>query len=134
MLKASLTGLPAFLVYFGAALCLVGAYAAVYIRITPHREFELIRQGNASAITAFLGTLLGFALPVASASAHSVSFLDFVIWAAIAGIAQSAAFLIARLSLPMLSTRIAAGEIGAGLWLGGLSLIVGLLNAASMVS
>ena len=57
-----------------------------------------------------------------------------MIWAAIAGIAQSAAFLIARLSLPMLSTRIAAGEIGAGLWLGGLSLIVGLLNAASMVS
>lgn len=134
MLRAYLTGLPAFLVYFGAALGLVGVYAALYVRITPHREFELIRQGNASAITAFLGTLLGFALPVASASAHSVSFLDFVIWSAIAGIAQLVAYLLARLSLPGLSARIAAGEVGAGLWLGGLSLVVGLLNAASMVS
>ena len=44
MILQSLAGLPAFLVYFCTALIAVVAYLFVYTRVTPHDEFQLIRD------------------------------------------------------------------------------------------
>jgi len=44
MILQSLAGLPAFLVYFCTALVAVVAYLFVYTRVTPHDEFQLIRD------------------------------------------------------------------------------------------
>lgn len=125
-------GLPAFLAYFGSGLAMLVIFAAVYTLVTPQKELSLIRAGNATAAVAYLGALIGFSLPLASAAANSVSLIDFVLWAAIGGIIQLVAFGIATLTQSGLSRRITAGEMGAGLWAGGLALIVGLLNAACM--
>lgn len=125
-------GLPAFLAYFGTGAALIVIFAVLYSRVTPHRELGLVREGNASAATAYLGALLGFSLPLASAAANSVSIIDFIIWAAIGGIVQLAAFGIATVGQKGLSARIAAGETAAGLWAGGIALITGVLNAACM--
>ena len=73
---ASLAGLPAFLAYFGLALALLAAYCAIYVQLTPHPEFALIRQNNAAAALAFGGSLLGFCLPLHAAITHSVGLLD----------------------------------------------------------
>ena len=81
-------GLPAFLGYFAIGLAAYGAFALVYTAITPHREVELIRAGNMAAVTAFLGAILGFSLPLASAAANSVSIIDYIIWAVIGILAQ----------------------------------------------
>ena len=125
-------GLPAFLAYFGSGLLLLVVFAALYSLVTPHKELTLIRAGNSTAAVAYLGALVGFSLPLASAAANSVSIVDFVIWAAIGGIIQLLAFGIAVLTQPGLSRRITDGETGAGLWTGGVALVVGLLNAACM--
>ena len=39
----------AFLQYLVAALLLLAAFLAVYVRVTPYNEFELIGQNNAAA-------------------------------------------------------------------------------------
>jgi len=126
------SGLPAFLAYFGTGAALIIAFALLYSLVTPHREFLLVRDGNVAAATAWLGALVGFSLPLASAAANSVSIVDFIIWAAIGGIIQLAAFAIAAVVQKGLSTRITAGETAAGLWAGGVALITGLHNAACM--
>lgn len=126
------SSLPAFLAYFGTGVVLLVVFALLYSMVTPHKEHALMRAGNSAAATAYLGALLGFSLPLASAAANSVSIVDFVIWAAIGGVAQLAAFGLAALSQKGLSGRISAGEMSAGLWAGGIALIVGLLNAACM--
>ena len=126
------TGLPAFLSYFGTGVALIIIFSLIYKLVTPHKELALMRDGNAAAATAYLGALLGFSLPLAAAAANSVSLVDFVIWAAIGGVIQLAAFGLASLAQKELSARIAAGEIGAGLWAGGVAVITGLLNAACM--
>lgn len=46
MILQSLAGLPAFLVYFCTGLIAVVAYLFVYTRITPHNEFQLIRDNE----------------------------------------------------------------------------------------
>ena len=124
--------LPAFLAYFGTGAALIIAFALLYSLVTPHREFSLVRDGNVAAATAWLGAMVGFSLPLASAAANSDSIVDFIIWAAIGGIVQLAAFGSAAAAQKGLSARITAGETAAGLWAGGVALITGLLNAACM--
>ncbi len=125
-------GLPAFLLYFVLGLAFYALFTLAYTALTPHKEIALIRSGNPAAVTAFLGTLLGFSLPLASAAANSVSIVDFIIWSVVGGLAQVLAFFLASLTLPGLHNRITNGEISAGLWSGGVALAVGILNAACM--
>jgi putative membrane protein len=71
MILQSLAGLPAFLVYICTAIIAVVAYLSVYTRVTPHNEFQLIRDNGPAAAIALGLRLLGFTLPVMSAIAHA---------------------------------------------------------------
>src|SRR5438105_13299794 len=88
MILQSLAGLPAFLVYFCTAVLAVVAYLFVYTRVTPHNEFQLIRDNDPAAAIALGLSLLGFVLPVVSAIAHSANVVDCLIWSMIARIVQ----------------------------------------------
>jgi putative membrane protein len=131
---ASLQGLPAFLVYFLVAAILCGTYVMIYTRITRHDEFLLIETGNTAAAVAFGMSLLGFAMPLASAIANSASLIDVVVWGIVALLVQTGLYFVARWRMPAVSDKIAAGDMAAALWLGFLSLGGGLLNAASMTT
>jgi hypothetical protein len=52
MILQSLAGLPAFLVYFCTAIVAVVAYLFIYTRVTPHDEFQLIRDNDPAAAIA----------------------------------------------------------------------------------
>ena len=133
MILQSLAGLPAFLVYFCTALVAVAAYLFIYTRVTPHDEFQLIRDNDPAAAIALGLSLLGFTLPLVSAIAASANVWDCLIWAAIALIVQIIVFFIVKIPVPNLSQRIAAGELAAAIWLGLASLAAGALNAACMI-
>src|SRR6476660_874780 len=126
MILQSLAGLPAFLVYFCTGLIAIVAYLYVYTRITPHNEFQLIRDNEPAAAIALGLSLLGFVAPLVSAIAHSANVLDCLIWAVIA-------LFLVKVPVPNLSARIAAGELAPAIWLGLSSLAAGLLNAACMI-
>jgi putative membrane protein len=132
MLIQSLAGLPAFLAYFCTAFVVVILYLAIYMWVTPHDEFELIRQNVPGAAIALGLSLLGFALPVASSIAHAQNLLECVLWSIIALIVQIIVYFVVRIPVHDLSRRIAAGEIAPAIWLGVSSLAAGTLNAASM--
>ena len=130
--QLSLGGIDNFLAYFGMALVLLALFVAVYVRVTPHREIALIREGNLAASLSLSGAMLGFVIPLASAITHSVAWWDMLLWGAIALVVLVLAYLVVRLAVPTLSADIAAGRTAQGLFLGALSLAVGILNAASM--
>ncbi|MCW5593758.1 MAG: DUF350 domain-containing protein [Betaproteobacteria bacterium] len=129
---ASFSGFDDFLAYFAVSLALLVGYVAIYVRVTPHREFELIREGNLAAAFSLSGSLLGFIVPLASAIEYSVGLVDMAIWGAIALVVQISAFVVVKLLIPTLTEDIAAGKQAQGFFLGALSLGVGLLNAACM--
>jgi putative membrane protein len=134
MVLQSLSGLPAFLIYFAVASVLVTAYLFVYTWVTPHDEFALIRDNVPGAAISLGLSIIGFALPVTSSIAHSDGVIDMAIWAIVALIVQIASYFVARIAVPDLSQRIAAGELGPAIWLGAVSVTAGLLNAASMAT
>ena len=126
--------LPHFFAYFGAALLLAAAFLLIYVMITPHREFALIREGNSAAALQLTGTFLGFAIPVAVVIGNSVSIPDMLLWGAVAALVQLAVFfIIARLLFKAISQRIADSCNASGIFVGGMGLGVGVLQAACMV-
>ncbi len=129
---SSLSGVPAFLVYFGLAVVLLLAFTLVYTWVTPHDELALIRANNNAAAVAFGGALIGFALPLSSAIRNSLSLLDYAIWGLVALIVQVLTFLVLRALIRNLPERITQGEMGAAVFAASTAIAVGMLNAACM--
>ena len=127
-----LATLPNFLAYFAAAIVLLAAFVAVYVFITPYDEIRLIRNNNVAAAVSLSGAVLGFAMPIANVIAHSDTLLDLLVWSAIAGLVQLAAWLVARVALPTLKEDIAANRVAPAVLVAALSLTIGLINAACM--
>ena len=132
ILQQSILGILPFFTYLGTSLLLLGVFIAIYVKITPYHEIHLIRAGNASAAASLSGAVLGFAIPLAHAVAQSGNFLDMLLWAGIALVVQLLAYVIVRLLIPSLAKDISEGQVAQGVFLGALSLAIGILNAACM--
>ncbi|MCE4226063.1 DUF350 domain-containing protein [Methylobacterium sp. C25] len=127
-----ISGLPAFLAYFAAALGLVALYILVYITATAHREMALIRAGNTAAALSLGASLIGYALPLSVAIRNAQSILDCIVWGLVALVVQILIYWLVRILLPDLSRRISENEMSAAILLGAASLAGGIVNAASM--
>lgn len=132
MVAGSLSNFPSFAAYFILGTVLTALFLAIYTRITPHRELALIREGNVAAAIALNGGLLGFVIPLASVIAHSATLVDLIVWGIIAMLVQLGGFLIARILMPHLPQAVAEGRISDAAFLAGLSVALGILDAACM--
>lgn len=128
----SLSGVVPFLIYFGTSIAMLLIFMWLYMRMTPVDEVAQIRENNVAASLVFSAAFVGFALPLASAAANSLGYVDFLLWGAIAGIAQLLVYQIFRRFYPLVAERISRGEMAVSTKLAGLSITVGLLNAACM--
>lgn len=115
----------AFLQYFVAALLLLAAFLAVYVRVTPYNEFELIGQNNAAAAISLAGACIGFALPMAAAIYFTHDLIEMIKWAAITGAAQIAVFTLLRRFAP----AIEQGHTAPAIFMCAMSVATGVLNA-----
>jgi putative membrane protein len=128
-----LDGLLNFASYFLSAILMVALFSWAYIKVTPYDEVKLIlEQGNEAAAYALVGAMLGFVLPVAVIIAHSVSWLDYLIWALVAATVQLAVAAVITRGLRRFGQLMVNDLKAAGIVLGGVHLAVGVLNAASM--
>ena len=130
----NLADLQDFLAFFVVAVILTIIFVGVYSTVTRHNEIKLIKEKSTAAAIAFSGSLIGFAMPLASAMMNSVTILEMVVWGVVALIVQIVVYLLVRLPMPRISERITANEVAAGIWLGATSLVAGILNAASMTT
>jgi len=121
-----------FLLFFISASVLTLIFIFVYTRVTRHKELTLIKEKSTAAALAFSGSLIGFALPLASTMINSATVAQMVLWGTVALIVQVLVYLVIRLPMPRISERIEADEMAAGIWLGSCSIVGGILNAAAM--
>lgn len=127
------TGAVNFLLYFGMAAIVLVVFKFLYQLVTPYNEMKLIRSGCTPAAITFSAAMIGFAIPVAKSISQATTPLEFLSWAVLAGVLQILAFVIVRaLLVKDLAARIERGELSVAIYLGSVSIAVGLLNAASM--
>ena len=131
-LMASLQYVDDFLIYLVLALALLAAFAWLYDKVTPYNELTLIRNGNTAAAIAYSGAIIGLALPLASAVAHSVNPVDMVIWGVFALAVQVLVYFLVRRLLPQLNDQIPADRAGPAILLAAMSIGAGIVNAACL--
>ena len=123
----------AFLAYFLGGLSLLLAFMFIYVRLTPYKEYDLIRNGNKTAALALAGNVIGYAVVLHTAIANSVGWLDMVLWGAIGLITQYIAYqIIKRLVIMRWTQHVENDNVAAGILAAAISIAIGLLNAASM--
>ena len=112
-------------------LLLIGALY-IYVWITPHKEFTLIREGNVAAAISVSGAILGLAIPLAFCMAASVSVYEILIWGVVTLVLQIIAFRIVHLFIRDLPQRIERGEISTAILLFSCKLAVAAVTAAAV--
>jgi len=127
-----LTGLPAFAAWLGVSLLLLIVFIGLYVTVTPPREVQLIREGNVSAAVCLSGAMLGFVLPLASAMVHGANLIDFLVWGLIAALVQMLAYVAIRLIFRRMPEDIVEDRLAIAVITAGVSVSVGVLNAAAM--
>lgn len=129
----SLATLPGFLLYFVLGIGLLTLTLTIYMRVTPHDELALIRAGNPAAAIGLGGAILGFALPIASAFAHSVNIVDAVVWGAVATAVQIGVFFaVTKLLGPEWRAAMERGQVAGATLKASVAIAVGMLNAACL--
>jgi putative membrane protein len=129
----SLATLPGFLLYFVLGIGLLTVTLTIYMRVTPHDELAMIRAGNPAAAIALGGALLGFAMPIASAFAHSVNIVDAVVWGAVATAVQIGVFFaVTRLLGSEWRAAMERGQVAGATLKASVAIAVGMLNAACL--
>lgn len=133
MLSDLAPGLVSFAAYFLGCIAYCAAFCGIYTRLTSHDEYSLIvEQHNASAAVAFGSSLVGFAIALAGAVHNTQSAAEFIVWGFVAFATQIVAYLLARIAHPGLSQAIEQNALAAALWLGAVSISIGVLSAACM--
>jgi len=134
ILDSLISGLPRLLGHFVAAAAVHAAGMAVYLRLTPFHELDLVRAGNLAAAITLSGAVIGLAIPLAATLASSVSVADILVWGAVSALLQAAAFGAANLALRDLPARVERGDTAAATIAAATQIAVGILNAGAMAA
>jgi putative membrane protein len=133
ILSALGQGLPMLLLQFLLVLVLLVVGIAIYMAVTPFRERELLRQGNAAAATVLGGALVALAIPLAALLATTGALLDILVWGMVALLLQLLTVAVVFQLLRGMRTMIEAGQVAGAIPLVAAQLAIALLNAAAMV-
>jgi len=123
--SSMLHSIVAFLSYLFTALALLVAFVAIYVRVTPYKEFELIALDNSAVAITLSGAVLGFTFPLVSSIFYTQSLVEMCLWAVITCLVQLGVFVVLRRN----AKRIEEGHIASALMVATFSVAVGLLNA-----
>lgn len=121
-----------YLKYFAVALVMLISFISIYMKITPVPELTLIRKGNYACSVSLVGTMIGFCITLISSMLHTTSLLDFVIWGIGAALIQILVYFMATLLIPNANQELSNNNVAVGILFFGLSVSIGILNAASL--
>lgn len=132
VLQSFLIGSPVLLLHFAVTVAMLVVGVTVYIWITPHAEFKLIRDGNLAAAISLSGAIIGIGLPLAFCMAASFTTWDILVWGTLTVVIQLVTYKVVDLLLKDMSQRIEADERGPALLMVAVKLAVAMINAAAV--
>jgi putative membrane protein len=122
-----------YVLFFAISVVLWALALVLYGLVTPVRELKLIGQGNRAAACSLGGAALGLAVVIGACSTITDVPRELAIWAALAALFQILAFVVVALILPGFRQGISQDKTSYGIFLGALSLAIGLLNAGALI-
>jgi putative membrane protein len=133
-IQAFATGFPITLLHAGLTLVMLVLGVFLYALLSPYKEVEAIRDGNAAAAVALGGVMIGLAAPLALSLAASPSLLEIGVWGLAVVAVQLLAFRLVDLALGGLGGRIGAGDVSAAVLLTAARLSSAVILSAAVTS
>lgn len=131
-IQAFATGFPTTLLHALVTVALLVLGAAIYALLTPYKEIQEIREGNAASAVSYGGVLVGLALPLAFSLAGSTSTIEIAVWGAAVMAVQLLAFRLVDLIFSGLPQRAHEGEVAAAVLLVAAKLAVAIVFCAAV--
>jgi putative membrane protein len=131
-LQAFAGGFPLMLLQAAAALLLLGLAASAFALLSPNREVQRVREGNAAAAVSFGGAIVGLALPIAASVIVSTSLVGLALWGVATSLLALLGFRLIDLLFTGLPQRLRDGDVGAAVLLVAARLAVAIVLAASL--
>jgi putative membrane protein len=122
----------AYFSHLASGFALLVGFFFVYTKFTPYDELQLIRKGNRAAAWSLGGALIGFCLTLASSILHNDSLVVFLAWAAGGMLVQLGVYVLIAHTVARVDQAIIDDNEAMGTLLGGISIAVGVLNAACL--
>jgi putative membrane protein len=123
-----------YLMFLGICIVLWLVGQVLYTLITPVREMKLISQGNRSAAITSAATAIAIAAVIAAAASQTTDPMALLRMGGLAVVSQLFAFILIALLLPSFRAGINADKLSYGIFMGGISIAVALLNVGAMIS
>lgn len=136
-----LAAAPAYVGWLAVCLVLLSIFAVLYCLVTPKNELQMIRDGNTSAAVSLVGALIGFAIMMAAVMMNATNRADLIAWTLFGLLVQLLAYFAAAVLLcgfsgvrAKMNQRFARDDMASAVFVGGLSIAVGIVSAAVMAS
>lgn len=130
--QAFAAGFPTTLLHTAITLVLLVVGGAVYALLTPYKEIQQIREGNAAAAVSYGGVLVGLAAPLAFSLSASTSAVEVAIWGAAVTVVQLLVFRVVDVLLTGLPQRAQDGDVAAAALLTAAKLACALILSAAV--
>ncbi len=131
----TLEAVGSFLAHFGMGVVLMTLGLTAFAFTTKFSEVKLIIKGNVAVALKLWGKAIGLGIVIYTVWAGSVNLLDAFIWGLVGIVTQVLAYWIVEYGLTPktnLADEVEKGNLAVGFSLFSLSIVVGLLVAASL--
>ncbi len=112
-LESLANGFPYLIFYLLLVTAIYVAGLMIYVKLTPHKEIELISHGNMAAAVSFSGLVVGLALPLAACLIMKVGLIDVLVWGVVSVLLQLFLFRLTDIIFSGMPQRITEGEVPA---------------------
>ncbi|HHI89235.1 MAG TPA: DUF350 domain-containing protein [Hellea balneolensis] len=131
-LESLANGFPNLIFYLLLVTAIYIVGLTVYVKLTPHREIELIQHGNMAAAIAFSALIIGLALPLAACLVVKISLVDVLVWGTVSILLQLFLFRLTDMIFAGMPKRIADGEVAAATVLAAFKLAGSIILAVAI--
>lgn len=127
------SGFPWLIFYLLLVTAIYLAGLFIYVKLTPHKELQLVQDGNMAAAISFSALVIGLALPLAACLINKYSLFDVLLWGIVSLFLQLFLFRVTDAIFRDMPRRIQAGEVPAATVLAAFKLAGSIMLAVAIV-
>lgn len=132
-LNSLANGLPVLVTYLLVITVIYVIGIFIYIKLTPHKELELIQDGNMAAAVSFSALIISLALPLAACLVNKIGLLDVAVWGTVSLFLQLFLFRLTDALFKGMPDRIQNNEVPAAMVLASFKLAGSITLALAIV-
>ncbi len=132
-LNSLANGLPVLISYLLVITVIYVIGIFIYVKLTPHKELELIQHGNMAAAISFSALVISLALPLAACLINKIGLIDVAVWGTVSLFLQLFLFRVTDAIFSGMPERIENDEVAPAMVLASFKLAGSITLALAIV-